>query len=113
MFIQSIKHIPVIYFSVTFCLLNATFISAGVMAFCIIINVFEDSTFLRTYRDIVFALAQCLNSAINPMIYLTRKKAMRKFLLETWRKVVDKLSKPRPEPDFELRVRSSDVHSIN
>ena len=105
--------ITILILSVTFCLVNATFISAGVMAFCIIINVFEDSTYLRTYREIVFTLAQCLNSAINPMIYLTRKKDMRKFLLETWRNVVDKLSKPRAEPDFELRVRSSDVHPIN
>ena len=105
--------ITILILSVTFCLVNATFISAGVMAFCIRTDVFEDSTYLRTYREIVFTLAQCLNSAINPMIYLTRKKDMRKFLLETWRNVVDKLSKSRAEPDLELRVRSSDVHPIN
>ena len=105
--------VTILILSVTFCLVNATFISAGVMAFCIIINVFEDSTYLRTYREIVFTLAQCLNSAINPIIYLTRKKDMRNFLLETCRKVKDRCSKSRAEPDLELRMRDSDVNPIN
>ena len=103
--------ITILILSATFCLVNLTFLSAGVMEFCISFKVFEDSTFLWNYRQIVYALAQCLNSAINPMIYLTRKKDMSNFLQETWRHFIDKLYKSRSEPDLELR-RSPDVHPI-
>ena len=105
--------ITILILSVTFCLVNATFVSAGVMTFCMRTKVFEMSMFLLYYIDIVFAIAQCLNSAVNPIIYLTRKKDMRRFLLETCKKVKDRYSKSRAEPDLELRIRSSDVNSIN
>ena len=87
--------VTILILSVTFCLINAAYVSALVIRYFTLIRVFEDTDVLWTYRDVVYALAQCLNSAINPMIYVRRKKEMRQFISETWIKVKDKLSTSR------------------
>ena len=87
--------IIILILSSTFCVLNATFVSAGLISFCTKLKLIEDSALLWSYRDIVFSLAQCLNSAVNPMIYKTRKKEIRQFVQEILRTVKDKASGSR------------------
>ena len=41
-------------------------------------------------------------STVNPIIYLTRKKEMRQFVLEVWRTVKDKLSRSQAEPKVDV-----------
>jgi hypothetical protein len=84
--------ITVLILSAIFFMMNAIFVSAAIISFCIRIKIIEECTSIRAFRDIAFSLSQSLNSTINPMIYLTRKKEMRQFVVEIWRKAKDFVS---------------------
>ena len=106
--------ITILILTTTFCVLNATFFSAAVISICIRLDVIKDNNFLWAYRDIIFSLTQCLNSAINPMIYLKRKREMKQFVRELWRTVKDRLSRSGDEPnEFALRMRAAVITPTN
>jgi hypothetical protein len=84
--------ITVLILSAVFFMINAIFVSAAIISFCFNIEVIEFGKSWHTYRDIVFSLSECLNSTINPMIYLTRKKEMRRFVVGTCRRAKDRVS---------------------
>ena len=94
--------ITILILSTVFCLLNAIFISAAVLEFCVKFKVVNETYTLFLYRDAGFSIAVNINSTVNPMIYLTRKKEMRQFLLEVWRTVKDKLSRSQAEPEVDV-----------
>ena len=104
---ESNRHatITILILSSTFCVLNAALVSVAVISFCIRIKVIEDNDLLWAFRDIILYSTQCLNSAINPIIYLARKKEMRQFVRELWKTVQDKLTRSGTKPAVELTVR--------
>jgi hypothetical protein len=85
--------VTILILSAVFFALNTVFVSAALISFCVRLEVIEDSHYLLAYRDSVFSLSQCLNSIINPMIYLARKQEMRKFVLASWMTVKAKVSR--------------------
>ena len=90
-------------------MVNTAFVSAALILLCIRLKLIEDNAFWA-YREIVFSIVQCLNSTVNPIIYLTRKKEMRQFVLEIWRTVKDKLS--RSGSDSEVNVLELTVRRV-
>ena len=101
--------ITILILSTIFCLLNIIFVSVAILSFCVNLKVIEATDKLSAYANTAFAITICLNSTVNPIIYLTRKKAMRQFVLEVWRTVKDKLSRSQAEPEvdvLELTIRN-------
>lgn len=96
--------VTVLILSAVFFLINITFISATVISYCFWIKVLQISptSSWYVYTEIVFTLTQCLNSTVNPMIYLTRKKEMRQFVLKILEVVRNKLSRPKVRPVSEM-----------
>jgi hypothetical protein len=93
--------ITVLILSAVFFMMNTIFVSAAIISFGFGIKVIKFSKSLHAFIEIVFSLSQCLNSTANPMIYLTRKKEMRKFVVGTWRTVKYKLSITKVEQVLE------------
>ena len=83
--------ITVLILSGVYSVMNALFVSGAAVSFCIRLNVIEDNATLWAFREIVLALTQIINSTTNPIIYLVRKKEMRKFALDVRRTVKDKI----------------------
>ena len=73
----------VLILSTVFCSMNFVFITAGLLSFCVKVNLLKISKSVIWYvRQIGGALPIVLNSAANPLVYIVRKEEMRKFVLE-------------------------------
>ena len=102
--------VTVLILSTVFCPLNTIFISACVVYLCINFQVIKLDTTWWIHRTIVSNMMACLNSIINPIIYLTRKEEMRRFVLEIWRTFKDKFRTRAEENVVELTLRSHNDH---
>ena len=89
---RSSKHatITVLILSGVYSVMNTLYVSGAALSFCIRLNVIVDNGTLWAYREIVLALAPIVNSTVNPIIYLLRKKEMRKFASDVRRTVKQK-----------------------
>ena len=86
------RHATVTIFilSAVFCLLNLTFISFYITNFIFL----KPNILIETYiyhLQIASHIAILLNSVVNPMIYMARKKEMREFVSDLWRLLKDKV----------------------
>ena len=84
--------ITILILSVVFFVVNGLFASAAIVQLLIRTGNIEPNLHLYTYKEIVIGVAPCFNSAINPIIYMTRKEEMREFVQEIWRSTKDRLS---------------------
>ena len=87
--------VTILILSTIFCFLNSIFISLCLVAFCYNMGIFKIDSIEKTawsYSYIVWSMIICLNSTLNPMVYLTRKEDMRLHLAEMWTFLVEKLT---------------------
>ena len=86
--------ITILILSTVFCLLNVTAIVY--LAFVLLgdFRVIHENGTISTSKALLYQIAWnvmiCLNSTVNPIIYLTRKEEMRRHVLEIWRSLVDR-----------------------
>ena len=83
--------VTVLILSLMYSVMNALFVSGAVISFCVRQNIIESSGTLWAFREIVLGSAQGINSSANPIIYIVRKKEMRRFALDVGRIVKAKM----------------------
>ena len=113
---QTNKHATktILILSTTFCTINLIFVTAALTSFCVKMGVIKiDEPVMETYKDIVESLTISLNSAVNPLIYLSRKKEMRQYFKERAREVLDYFRNNESTEALSLQVASSRVNGSN
>ena len=73
--------------STVFCLLNVTVVLSLVFSVSFSFS-FDAEQWFPIFRYIAWNVLICLNSAVNPVIYLSRKQEMRQHVSETWSSLV-------------------------
>ena len=85
--------LTIIILSTVFCMLNIVYILGAILYRGITLGQIKDTTRLQQFRNISFEAAYSLNSTLNPIIYLTRKREMRQFVLDIWMNIRANLSR--------------------
>lgn len=102
--------VTIIILSTVFCLLNAMLISAAIVDLYSNLGVIIEDTSLSYYCNLTWRAIICLNSTVNPMIYLARKEEMRRHVSEIWRALRDNLRTRPQEYYVDFAMRSPDYH---
>ena len=83
--------VTVLILSVVYSVINALFVSGCLITFCFRKNIIQNSGNLWAFKEIVIGSTQSINSTANPIIYLVRKKEMRRFVSDVKKTVKDKI----------------------
>ena len=95
--------VTILILSTVFCLLNGIFITACLLDLCIRFGLIKGGTVVSLIQSYTYEIAWkvviCLNSTVNPIIYLARKEEMRQHVNEMWGALKDKFT-TRPRDDI-------------
>ena len=107
--------VTVLILSVVYSAINALFVSGCLISFCFRQNIIGNNGTLWAFKEIVIGSTQSINSTANPIIYLVRKKEMRRFVSDVKRIAKDKIVSVikristianQPGSDFRDRART-------